>query len=55
MKYDPEYNSYRFSTQEIKDIINALRFYVLYNPAEKSHVDKLNKLINDLSNSNISI
>jgi hypothetical protein len=51
MKYDPEYDSYKFSSNEVKDIIDALRFYVLYNPADKSHRDSIDKLVNDLRNS----
>lgn len=32
MKYDDEYNSYKFSTNEIGAIINSLYFYHQHSP-----------------------
>ena len=51
MKYDPEYDSYRFSGEEIEHIVNALKFYILYSPSCENYPDSVDRLINDLKNS----
>lgn len=38
MKYDEEYNSYRFSELELLYIINSLDFYQKYGPIENEEV-----------------
>jgi hypothetical protein len=45
MKYDPEYNSYRFSMQETNLILESLGFYNQYGP---NLVEKDREHINDL-------
>jgi hypothetical protein len=35
MKYDSEYNSFRFPIEQLIDIVNALTFYSRYSPLDK--------------------
>lgn len=49
MKYDVEYNSYKFSKQEIQSILDALRFYTLYHPMNESSASEINKLIDNIT------
>ena len=45
MKYDVEYNSYKFSSEEMKNIVDGLTFYSLYSPLDKiTHKNVLNLL-----------
>lgn len=49
MKYDPEYNSYRFSDCDMSVILKSLDFYNQYSPLlEQGERDYINHLINDL-------
>lgn len=49
MKYDPEYNSYRFSDSDLGVILKSLDFYNQYSPLlEQGERDYINHLINDL-------
>lgn len=48
MKYDEEYNSYRFSELELLYITNALDFYQKYGPVENEEV---RVYLNELSKS----
>lgn len=49
MKYDPEYNSYRFSDSDLGVILKSLYFYNQYSPLlEQGERDYINHLINDL-------
>lgn len=51
MKYDPEYDSYRFPRVDMDIILNALEFYRQYNPSEQASSSYISILINDLKNS----
>lgn len=37
MKYDPEYNSYKFSNDDLNIIVNALYFYSQHSPVLDEH------------------
>jgi hypothetical protein len=50
MKYDPEYDSYRFCRVDMDIIINALNFYHQYSPVEQAKSEYVNILIRDLTN-----
>lgn len=41
MKYDPEYNSYRFSREEINILVRSLEFYQ-WNDKTLSNKDSIN-------------
>lgn len=51
MKYDPEYDSYRFSSADMNVIVNALEFYKLYNPSEQTDTSYISTLIKDFEKS----
>jgi hypothetical protein len=51
MKYDPEYDSYRFCRVDMDIILNALEFYKLYNTSEQANSSYMNILIKDLQSS----
>lgn len=44
MKYDPEYNSYKFSSEELKIIIRSLEYYRSVKPDSGSIMDMINIL-----------
>lgn len=49
MKYDPEYNSYKFSDSDLSVILKSLDFYNQYSPLlEQGERDYIGHLINDL-------
>lgn len=48
MKYDVEYDSYKFSNDEVGHIVAALRFYLLYGPVEENSVVLVDKLIDSI-------
>lgn len=49
MKYDPEYNSYRFSSDDLSTIISSLYFYHQHSPIlDLDKLDYISKLINSL-------
>lgn len=48
MKYDPEYNSYKFSSEELIHIVDGLSFYKLYSPLEDKFVNSVQILIDNL-------
>ena len=51
MKYDPEYNSYRFDTTDTSTIVNALYFYHQHSPIlDEDRRDYIMSLIKDLQN-----
>jgi hypothetical protein len=54
MKYDPEYDSYRFPRVDMDIILNALEFYRQYNPSEQASSSYISILIKDLKNSCVS-
>lgn len=52
MKYDPEYNSYKFSDSDLTIIVKALDFYHQYSPLlEQSQRESVSSLIQSLENS----
>lgn len=52
MKYDPEYNSYKFSDFDLTTIVKALDFYSQYSPLlEQSQRESVSSLIQSLENS----
>jgi len=51
MKYDHEYDSYRFSSADMNVIVNALEFYKLYNPSEQTDISYISTLIKDFEKS----
>jgi len=51
MKYDPEYDSYRFPRVDMDIILNALEFYRQYNPSEQANCSYISILIKDLQDS----
>ncbi len=53
MKYDPEYNSYRFSPDELNVIVQCLKFYSKNSPGEQEKVIVviIKNLIEHLKNS----
>jgi len=51
MKYDPEYDSYRFPRVDMDIILNALEFYRQYNPSEQANSSYISILIKDLQDS----
>ena len=51
MKYNSEYDSYRFPRVDMDIILNALEFYRQYNPSEQANCSYISMLINDLKNS----
>jgi hypothetical protein len=51
MKYDPEYDSYRFCRVDMDIILNSLEFYRQYNPSEQASSSYISVLINDLQKS----
>lgn len=51
MKYDPEYNSYKFSSEEMKNIVDGLTFYSRYSPLDKITKESVKTLIDDLNKS----
>lgn len=56
MKYDPEYNSYRFSIEELINIVNSLTFYNLYSPTDNKTQKDIQNLLSEFKNlSNIPI
>lgn len=56
MKYDVEYDSYRFNSVDMSILIKALSFYNQYNPLlEQGQMDYIQNLIKDLEKSTISI
>jgi hypothetical protein len=48
MKYDPEYNSYKFSSEELIHIVDGLNFYKLYSPLEDKFSKSVEILIDNL-------
>lgn len=56
MRYDVEYNSYRFSIEELINIVNSLTFYSLYSPSDDKTRQDVQNLLNQFKNlSNIPI
>jgi len=53
MKYDPEYDSYKFCRVDMDIIINALEFYRQYNPSEQASSSYVSILIKDLEYSRV--
>lgn len=51
MKYDPEYDSYRFCTVDMDTIIMALTFFSTYSPINDGQRVYIKDLIKDLQNS----
>lgn len=51
MKYDPEYDSYRFCTVDMDTIIMALTFFSTYSPINDGQRVYIKGLIKDLQNS----
>jgi hypothetical protein len=54
MKYDPEYDSYKFCRVDMDILINALEFYRQYNPSEQAQSSYISILIKDLEKSCVS-
>lgn len=50
MRYDPEYNSYRFSIEELINIVNSLTFYSLYSPCDDKTRKDIQNLLNQFKN-----
>lgn len=49
MKYDPEYNSYRFSSEDMSTIIDSLHFYHQHSPGpDQNKLDYIKNLIDSL-------
>ena len=48
MRFDPEYNSYRFSSEEFLNIIDGLTFYSRYSPLDKITKESVKTLIDNL-------
>ena len=48
MKYDTEYNSYKFSSEEMKNIVDGLTFYSLYSPLDKITNQSVKTLIENI-------
>lgn len=48
MKYDIEYNSYKFSNEEMKNIVDGLTFYSLYSPLDKITKQSVTTLIENI-------
>lgn len=49
MKYDPEYNSYKFSNNDLDIIVNALYFYSQHSPSvQQENIGCVNNLIQQL-------
>lgn len=48
MKYDPEYNSYKFSSEEMINIVDGLTFYSLYSPLDKITKQSVKTLIDNI-------
>ena len=56
MKYDVEYDSYRFTKDEFCHIVSALRFYLLYGHVDENSIPLVTKLIDSIKDTkNISI
>lgn len=56
MKYDAEYNSFRFPIEQLIDIVNALTFYSRYSPLDKTTKQNILNLIEEFKGlSNIPI
>lgn len=51
MKYDDEYNSYKFSDKDIETILVSLLFYEKYSPLEQEDRNFVENLYSDLKNS----
>lgn len=51
MKYDPEYNSYKFTSEEMKNIVDGLTFYSLYSPLDKITNQNVKTLIENINKS----
>lgn len=49
MKYDPEYDSYKFSSEEMRNIVDGLTFYGLYSPLDKITNQSVKTLIENLN------
>jgi hypothetical protein len=54
MKYDPEYDSYKFCRVDMDILVNALEFYRQYNPSEQAQSSYISILIKDLESSCVS-
>lgn len=48
MKYDPEYNSYKFSSEEMINLVDGLTFYSLYSPLDKITKESVKTLIDNI-------
>lgn len=54
MRYDFEYNSYKFSDQEVSNIIDALNFFSTYSPLDKERKQKVVNLRDNIVQTNSS-
>lgn len=49
MKYDPEYNSYKFDINEIVNIVNSLNFYSRYYPLDSRSAEIIKNLLSEFN------
>lgn len=48
MKYDPEYNSYKFSSEDLINLVDGLTFYSLYSPLDKVTSESVKTLVDNI-------
>jgi len=48
MKYDTEYNSYKFSSEELINLVDGLTFYSRYSPLDKITKESVKTLVDNI-------